>query len=452
MLQQQFIEELESSLGPERAGEVISYIENTPPSVSVRLNPFKTEGMQSVPGLPYDTERRTFSKWGHFLVSRPEFSLDPLFHAGAYYVQEASSMYLEHILPYMEEMWKNAPWNRFKVLDLCAAPGGKSTHLLSMLRGVRGAVLVSNEVIRTRATVLCENISKWGAANVVVTNSDPACFASLRGYFDVIVADAPCSGEGMFRKDPEAVAQWSPDNVRLCASRQRRILSDVLPALRRGGLLVYSTCTFNHYEDEDNAQWLASEYGMELLEQRHFYPGDDCAGEGFYMAVLKSSGNEDGQDTLRSGNQDRAGAYRNCGRPDWVQEDFTVVRRGNILKAFSDEDALMAAKAVEASSSVRVMMSGNAVGEVIEGKAGKSLVLPQYSLIQGESYRRGSLPEVEVPLDTALAYLRREPVTFRESPAGYLVLTYMGVPFGMVKNLGNRCNSLLPPSIALRKR
>ena len=459
MLPEQFIAQLTLSLGPERAGEVFSYIQDTQPSVAVRANPFKVSDIECLSALPFDAEhstysgRSTYSQWGRFLTSRPEFALDPLFHAGAYYVQEASSMYLERIMPLMAEMRQARPDGAFKVLDLCAAPGGKTTHLLSMLREIPGSFLVSNEVIRTRAAVLCENVSKWGAANVVVTNNDPADFAALPGYFDVMVVDAPCSGEGMFRKDPEAVAQWSEDNVRLCAARQRRILSDVLPALRPGGLLVYSTCTFNHYEDEDNVAWLASEYGFEVLEQRHFYPGDDMAGEGFFFSLLRRGGGGDmpvfgNASKSRGGRSGGSAVYRPFGSLDWVRDGFTVYRKGAMLKAFPGQVA-EAMQAFELSSGLRVMMSGSAVAEVKDGSKGKLLVLPQYSLIQS----RGSLSEIEVPLETALACLRLGPVVLRDAPAGYVVLIYSSetVPFGLVKNLGSRCNNLLPSSIRLRQ-
>ena len=435
MLPEEFIEQLTISLGPERAGEVFSYIQDTQTSVAVRANPFKVSDVESLSFLPFDTERGTYSQWGRFLTSRPEFALDPLFHAGAYYVQEASSMYLERIMPLITEMRQARPDGVFKVLDLCAAPGGKTTHLLSMLRGIPCSFLVSNEVIRTRAAVLCENVSKWGAANVVVTNNDPADFAAFPGYFDVMTVDAPCSGEGMFRKDPEAVAQWSEDNVRLCAARQRRILSDVLPALRPGGLLVYSTCTFNHYEDEDNVAWLASEYGFEVLEQKHFYPGDEMAGEGFFFSLLRKDG---GGDVPVCGNEPKVRGGRSCGSAAY--------------RPFPGQVAA-AMQAFELSPGLRVMMSGSAVAEVKDGSKGKLLVLPQYSLIQSEVYRRGSLPEIEVQLETALACLRLGPVVLRDAPAGYVVLTYSSeaVPFGLVKNLGSRCNNLLPSSIRLRQ-
>lgn len=501
ILPEAFIQQLTHSLGPERAGEVLSCILDTPPSTAVRLNPFKMPDCISgtlsglCPFLPADNERRTFSRLGLFLKERPEFALDPLFHAGAYYVQDASSMYLESIMPYMVRMRSERPEGTFAVLDLCAAPGGKTTHLLSMLRGIPGAFLVSNEVIRTRASVLCENVSKWGASNVVVTNNDPADFSALQAYFDVMAVDAPCSGEGMFRKDRGAVEEWSEANVRLCTDRQKRILSDVLPALRPGGLLVYSTCTFNHFEDEDIVAWLESEYGFEVLEQRHFYPGDEGAGEGFFFSLLRMpdrcAGDRGQQCDVapaglrgsRYGNGRRAGGseiYRPFEAVDWIRDGFRVFRKGNIIKAFPD-GACAEMQMFEACSGLRIMMSGCAVAEVkgvsaggadrVRGGGGKSvradlkgkgLIVPLYSLIQSEVLRRGILPEAEVSLDKALDYLRRDPVVLPDAPSGYVILTYRpdvpedcvipALPIGLVKNLGNRCNSLLPPSIALRKR
>ena len=174
-----------------------------------------------------------------------------------------------------------------RVLDLCAAPGGKTTQLLSHLDDT--SLLVANEVMASRATVLAENVARWGRSNVAVTASDPSVFASLSGFFHVAVVDAPCSGEGMFRKDERAVAEWSPAAVRLCAARQRRILADVWPALAPGGLLIYSTCTFNRMENEDNVAWICAEKGASCLEMRHFYPGED-RGEGFFAALLQKEG------------------------------------------------------------------------------------------------------------------------------------------------------------------
>lgn len=171
-----------------------------------------------------------------------------------------------------------------RVLDLCAAPGGKTTQLISHMDA--GSFLVANEVVPGRASILAENVARWGSSNVAVSNSDPSAFSAMRSFFDIAVVDAPCSGEGMFRKDERAVAEWSPDTVKLCAARQRRILADVWPSLSPGGFMIYSTCTFNRMEDEDNVEWICSELGASCLEMRHFYPGED-RGEGFFAALLK---------------------------------------------------------------------------------------------------------------------------------------------------------------------
>ena len=286
MFPAEFINGLRETAGTERAERVLSALTQDP-EISVRVNPFKlsldalrahfgTLAGEAVPWVPEE---------GFYLNGRPSFTFDPLLHAGAYYVQEASSMFVGALFDKAAEGLGRC--GGLRVLDLCAAPGGKSTQLLSHLDDT--SLLVANEVVPARATVLAENIARWGCPNVAVTNSDPSAFTSLRGFFDVVVVDAPCSGEGMFRKDARAVAEWSPGNVQLCAARQRRILGDVWPALAPGGFLIYSTCTFNRSEDEDNVEWVSAELGAECLEMRHFWPGED-RGEGFFAALLQKEG------------------------------------------------------------------------------------------------------------------------------------------------------------------
>ena len=235
MFPAEFINGLRDSLGPERAERVLAALAAAP-AVSVRVNPRK---------LSLEALRAHFSgcagdpvPWASdeafYLSERPSFTLDPLFHAGAYYVQEASSMSVGGLFDQaVAALGRTAG---LRVLDLCAAPGGKTTQLLSRLDP--SSLLVANEIVPARATVLAENVARWGCANVAVASSDPSAFASLRGFFDLAVVDAPCSGEGMFRKDERAVAEWSPDAVRLCAARQRRILADFWPALAPGGFLI----------------------------------------------------------------------------------------------------------------------------------------------------------------------------------------------------------------------
>ena len=238
---------------------------------SIRINPLKSSnvrrvrndsfGETSIEDLTHDSRLRIHDKipWtenGYYLSQRPSFTFDPLFHAGCYYVQEASSMFLEQALKQTVDLSKP-----LKVLDLAAAPGGKSTHIQSLIS--KDSLLVSNEVIRSRSNILKDNIIKWGGDNVIVTSNDPREFARLENYFDVIVVDAPCSGSGLFRKDTEAIEEWSTSNVALCSQRQQRILNDVLPALAEGGILVYSTCSYSQQEDEEIVDWLLSENNME---------------------------------------------------------------------------------------------------------------------------------------------------------------------------------------------
>ena len=197
--------------------------------------------------------------------------MDPLFHAGCYYVQDSSAMVVGHMVREFLDRFDGLG-RPVRVLDLCAAPGGKTTDLAASLRERfgDGFLLVANEVMRNRASILCDNVAVWGDPNVVVTSCDPKAFERLEGFFDIVVTDVPCSGEGMFRKDPKAVEDWSPDAVSLCSARQKRILADVWPSLRQGGLLVYSTCTFEEAENDANVGWAASELGAEVLEYAYW--------------------------------------------------------------------------------------------------------------------------------------------------------------------------------------
>ena len=215
---------------------------------SIRINPAK----KSDPDSYRDRNLKSEIPWtdyGFYLESRPSFTFDPLFHAGCYYVQEASSMFLEHALKQTVDLSKP-----LRILDLAAAPGGKSTHIQSLIS--KDSLLVSNEVIRSRANILQDNIIKWGSENVIVTINDPKDFGRLENYFDVIVVDAPCSGSGLFRRDEDALEQWSLNNVQLCSQRQQRILADVWPALKQNGILIYSTCSYSTEEDEEIIDWM----------------------------------------------------------------------------------------------------------------------------------------------------------------------------------------------------
>lgn len=430
MIPEGFREFLAQSLGEDAADRLIEGLGQEPP-VSVRANPAKisaAELREHFGDLAGDAVE--WSEDAFYLKERPSFTLDPLFHAGAYYVQEASSMYVGHLL---RGLIADGPAG-CRILDLCAAPGGKSTDAASLLGA--NDLLVSNEVIGSRASILAENMAKWGFPGTVVTNSDPVAFASLKDFFDIVLVDAPCSGEGMFRKDERAAAEWSPETVNLCAARQRRILADVWPALREGGHIIYSTCTFNRFEDEENAAWIATELGAELIGQRHFLPGRD-RGEGFYCALLHKAG-----DRPHSPAPSLSAKRLPSPADEYLQEGFRPIQRGTLIKAIPDS---LSGAIQLLESKLRVIRSGVAVAQL----KGRDLI-PEADLALSTAYRRGSFPEVDLDRATALKFLAREPFVLEGMPKGFFLLTYKNLPLGFVKNLGNRCNNLLPASRRIR--
>ena len=295
LLPKEFLESLQNSKGFDKiAFEQVHASEEQ--VVSVRLNQKKEFKIQN--SIFNILGQVPWAEHGYYLAERPSFTFDPLFHAGCYYVQEASSMFLEQALKQTVDLSKP-----IKVLDLCAAPGGKSTHLLSLIS--KESLLVSNDVIRSRVNILNDNIVKWGCANVVVTNNDPKDFQKLENYFDVIVVDAPCSGSGLFRRDPDAMDEWSLNNVALCSQRQQRILADVMPSLKARGVLIFSTCSYSEEEDEAIVDWLKKELiinneeliidpGWGIIASGggyRFWP-DKVKGEGFFISCFRKNGVE----------------------------------------------------------------------------------------------------------------------------------------------------------------
>lgn len=419
------------------------------PSVSVRINPAKagspTEIFGNLVSGPVEWNRHAA-----FLSERPAFTLDPLIHAGAYYVQDSSAMFpgkaFRDVLDKVLESGIISP----KVLDLCAAPGGKTTDISASLRESckGGYLLISNEIMKQRAAVLADNAAVWGDPSVVVTSVDPKAFGTLPGFFDIIVADVPCSGEGMFRKDDEAVSQWSEENVALCQARQRRIVADVWPSLAEGGFLVYSTCTFNNLENDDNVKWICSEFGAEIIGI------DGCGllrtecgvslvpgfvrGEGQYCAVLRKTSPSAGTAAYSGRQQDRwqklPEAHASIIRPLLDEEMAMIVKDGRIVAV--PEYVRCVLSMLEP---LRPLARGLAVG-MFKGKD----FIPDADLALSLSLRRGAFNEFEVNRETALSFLHRDPVRLPDAERGMLLLVYRGLPIGFVKNLGNRCNSLHP--------
>lgn len=409
---------------------------------SIRLNPEKPvlngpHRLSAIPWCPY----------GYYLPSRPSFTLDPLFHAGAYYVQEASSMFIWKIL---ETLLGND--TEKTVLDLCAAPGGKSSLLASFFS--RGLV-VANEVIKQRAAVLVENLTKWGSTQVVVTNNDPSHFQSLPGYFDVMVIDAPCSGSGMFRKDPAAVEEWSEDNVQLCSQRQQRILADALPALKEDGLLLYSTCSYSLEEDEAIADWLVAEMGMEsrslpvpaewgIVETRsqemgaygyRFYP-DRLKGEGFYIAVFqkKVAVADRRWKELPLSLPSKQEQQQVCSFLD-LPEGYTLFKQGETIRTIQTrwwKDLQILARVLY------IKKAGTGLGTI----KGKDLI-PEHELALSGLWRN-KLEPLNLTREQALQYLRRKDLVLPDSPTGWHLVAFEGLPLGWVKVLPNRVNNYYP--------
>ena len=360
-------------------------------SVSVRLNPFKTPS-SPLPILE-SSVKVPWCDYGYILKERPVFTLHPLFHAGCYYVQDSSAMYVGYV--FRKSLASFQGRKGLKVLDLCAAPGGKTTDLAASLREACGDdfALVSNEVMKRRASILYDNVKRWGDPNVLVTSADPAAFAKAGGYFDIMVADVPCSGEGMFRKDERAREEWSPDIVDLCAARQKRILADAWPSLKEGGILVYSTCTYEKAENDDNLEWAAEELGGEIIS-----PGNEFAGYGVQLTAhgnLLKVGNVPGEGQW-------VGAIRKTSKATQATKSFPI-------RAFRQEE------------------DGFDVDEALSIK-----------------FDRNRYHCIEVDNQTALKFLHRDALVLKEAKPGYNVLTYRDIPLGFVKNTGTRCNNLLP--------
>lgn len=411
------------------------------PVTSIRLNT-KTGNLDV---LSLAAAAVPWCETGRYLTERPRFTSDPLFHAGAYYVQEASSMFLYQAL-------RQCVDPRSVVLDFCAAPGGKSTLISSFLDSE--ALLVANEYVPQRAHILVENLAKWGAANCVVTNNDTSHFAYLGEVFDAVCVDAPCSGEGMFRKEPKAIADWSVANVEKCVARQREILRNAWQVLRPGGVLIYSTCTYNTLENEGNIQWLVEEYGAEyqsltvnpewnILVTGHGYRfmPHRTKGEGLFLAVVRKPFADTAAPNFKLPKH----------MPPKADDTLQWLTSPSDFSSVVCSDAVYALPKAHLPMILRMKERLNVVSMGVNTALvkGKDLI-PQQSLALSLSLNRNQFAEVEVESATALSYLKTETIQLPDAPRGFLLLTYKGIPLGWVKNVGNRCNNLYPSAWRIR--
>ena len=413
---------------------------------SIRINPVKRFENQN---LKFEFSTIPWTQYGFYLAERPSFTFDPLFHAGCYYVQEASSMFLEQALKQTVDL--SQP---LRILDLSAAPGGKSTHIQSLIS--KDSLLVSIDVIRSRANTLKDNIIKWGAGNVVVTHNDPKDLGKLENYFDVIVVDAPCSGSGLFRREPGAMDEWSENNVSLCSQRQQRILADVFPSLKKDGILIYSTCSYSKEEDEEIAEWLIKtlqvSYCPLFIDKAwnitasgngyRFWP-DKVKGEGFFIACFKKAGSDAGIDnSTRSKPQPVTNKEKEI-IENWVKvTDHRLIKNENTVYAWpqalvNDMNFIL--------TRLRVIYSGVRAGELMKDK-----LIPDHALAISKIVN-DSIGKTELNYEQAIQYLQRKEIKIDTIGKGWQLVNYEGYALGWVNVLPNRINNYYPKELRILK-
>ncbi len=441
-LPKQLLDSLKGVQGFDEANFIEAH--NQPAPVSVRLHPIKGSNIfGELPAVPWCPQ-------GRYLPQRPVFTLDPLYHAGAYYVQEASSMFLHSVLRQLLP-----ERNNLRVLDLCAAPGGKSSLIASLLG--EDSLLISNEVIRARATILHENMTRWGYMNSWVTSNDPKELGKLSGYFDVVVVDAPCSGSGLFRKDNDAVKEWSEGNVMLCSQRQQRILADVWPSLKENGLLIYATCSYSQQEDEEILDWLQNEFVAESVQlsdvpaqvvetKSHsgasgyrFYP-DKVNGEGFFIAAIRKV-SEEKTIALSKFKTQNDRKIKDAARHLLVASDYVYLQ---------DKEQFFA---INSSHEYDWQLLNKTLylrrAGVLLGMPTAKEWVPDHELALSIN-KAETIACIEVDKEQALRFLKKEDLNIQGIAKGWYLIKYNGQALGWIKALGNRENNYLPKSWRIR--
>ena len=449
-LPDEFLESISCCKGFEKNDFVDAH--QIPSPTSIRINPFKKTELSFKLDKPV-----LWNDKGYYLKNRPNFTHDILFQAGCYYVQEAGSMFIEYALKSAVNF--NEP---LLALDLCASPGGKSTLLNSLLN--TQSVLVANEIAKQRADVLCQNLTKWGTSNVVVTNNDPSVFADMEQVFDVILVDAPCSGSGLFRKQHDAVDEWSLDNVNLCSSRQKRILADIIGSLKDNGVLVYSTCSYSEQENEEITDWLVAEFNLESLsitmpsewgivettskitqsKGYRFYP-NKTESEGFFCSVFKK---KPVTEFTRSSKKVKRETFTPIKPKE--KELFCMwldnINECEIIK-FKDDYLLtntLTLKFINRHPKLYLKKVGTTIGSLI-----KNEVIPHHDLALSIHLSK-QLQTIKCSDEEALSFYKKILQNVRGSN-GWNLMTFNDFGLGWVKNLGNRINNYLPNEYRILK-
>jgi 16S rRNA C967 or C1407 C5-methylase (RsmB/RsmF family)/NOL1/NOP2/fmu family ribosome biogenesis protein len=443
LLPESLLDQLLPITGFDRSGFLHAHL-SVPPPTSIRLNPSK------MPALSYAMEPIGWSRYGYYLAQRPSFTFDPLFHAGCYYVQEASSMLLEQA--FTQLMPQDGP---LRALDLCAAPGGKASHLYSLLPV--NSFLVANEVIRSRALVLRDNLIRWGTKNALVTNNDPEQFRALSNYFDWITVDAPCSGSGLFRKDPDAIEHWSETAVQHCSQRQQRIVAAAWQSLRPGGILFYSTCSYSVEENETLARWLIA--GAKAIPRELSLPAawkitatdpgyrcwpDKTRGEGFYFCCLQKP-----LDPLPSFSPRHGKDFRFVEKKEqvlldpWInKEDVAYISLEQAIYAWPN---YLRQEWQALATVLNILYSGIRIGQLMRDK-----LVPDHALAQSNCLSH-SVSSVSLTISEAISYLQRKPFTPANPAKGWTVVNYQNFSLGWINALSNRTNNYYPKELRIIK-
>ena len=417
-----------------------------PAPISIRYNPYKNIDP------PAALESVAWSPNAYYLPERPVFTLDPTFHAGAYYVQEASSMFVGEVVRQLFP--SHGPK---KALDLCAAPGGKTTDLLSCLPAQ--SLLVCNEVIRSRFQILKQNVIKWGQANVILSNCDSKDFTKLKGFFDLILVDAPCSGEGLFRKDPKASSEWSPDNVQLCTGRQKRILANAIELLAPEGILIFSTCTYNRQENEGNAEWMMNNFGLEplsldipaswnIVEREigyQFYP-HRVKGEGFYITAMKKKDGIAHEMRVKTSPLSRLSKSKSQLLKPWLSDEGNLI----CLEHSPQNELSIFPKSLEQEAAFVLQALPKAIIGTNIGQFKREDFIPSHGLALSNHISE-TIPSVSLDKPEALRYLKKENFTpSAPVPIGWFLVNYEGHILGWAKGLKNRINNYFPKNWRIR--